>query len=84
MYALAFKKLPVMRYLIETVNVNAKLCLRDPAHSGEYSEVSPSYEVRSKCFAVLVAIYNLDMPTLQYLLNNLHQLWSYTELEVIF
>ena len=83
MYALVFKHLSVMRYLIETIRVNAKLCLRDPAHSGEYSEVSPQYEVRSKCFAVRVAIFNQDMPTLQYLVNNLHQLWSYAELEVI-
>lgn len=58
MYALIFKNLPVMRYLIEVTKANAKLCLRDPAHSGEYSEVSPQYEVRSKCFAVLVALYN--------------------------
>ena len=72
LYALVFKKLSIVRYLIEGVKANAKLCLRDPAHSGEYSEVSPQYEVRSKCFAVLVAIENQDLPMLQYLLNNLH------------
>eukprot|EP00347_Sterkiella_histriomuscorum_P021260 403334633 len=83
MYALVFKHLNIVRYLIEECKVNAKLCLRDPAHSGEYSEVSPQYEVRSKCFAVLVAINNKDLKMLNFLLNNLHQLWSYHELEVI-
>lgn len=41
MYALVLKKHDIMKYLIEQVKVNAKLCLRDPVHSGEYSEVSP-------------------------------------------
>ena len=71
-YALVFKKLDIVKYLIEKCKVNAKLCLRDPAHSGEYSEVSPQYEVRSKCFAVLVAIYNKDYPMLSYLMNSMH------------
>jgi hypothetical protein len=57
-YAVVFKHLDIVKFLIDHVKVNAKLCLRDPVHSGETVQVSPQYEVRSKCFAVLVAVYN--------------------------
>lgn len=60
LYACVYKHLDIIKYFIEELYVNAKLCLRDPFYSGEYDQVSPTYEVRSKCFAVLVAIYNED------------------------
>ena len=60
LYAVVFKHLHIVKYFIEEIKVNAKLCLRDPVHSGESSEVSPTYEVRSKCFSVLVAMFNED------------------------
>ena len=41
LFAVVFKKPHILKYLVETIKVNAKLCLRDPVHSGEYSEVSP-------------------------------------------
>lgn len=72
LFAVAFKHLDLVKYLISERKVNAKLCLRDPAQSGEYSEVSPQYEVRSKCFAVLIALSNKDARMLSYLLNQLH------------
>ena len=72
LYALYFKQLKVVQYYVEELKVNAKLCLRDPAHSGEHSEVSPTYEIRSKCFAVIMSIDNQDLSSLTYLLNRLH------------
>ena len=72
MYAVTFKQLSILEYLVEDVKVNSKLCLRDPVHSGEFSEVSPTYEVKSKCFAILVALHNNDLAMLNYLLNHLH------------
>lgn len=58
LYAIYFKQIKIVQFLVEEMKVNAKLCLRDPVHSGEYSEVSPTYEIKSKCFAVIVAINN--------------------------
>lgn len=83
LFALAFKQLHIVKYFIEDLHVNAKLCLRDPFYSGENDQVSPTYEVRSKCFAVLVSMYNEDLEFLDYLVNNLHYLWSAYELEMM-
>lgn len=84
LYAVVFRRLHMVKYLVEDIRVNAKLCLRDPAYSGEHSEVSPQYELRSKCFSVLIALYNNDIDMLSYLLNKLHFLWSFQELYIIF
>jgi hypothetical protein len=83
LYALVFKHLNIVRYLIEEVKVNAKLCLRDPIHSGESSEVSPTFKERSKVFSILVVFFNKDQETLNYLLNRLTQLWSPNEIEIV-
>ena len=41
LFAVVYKRLHMVKFLVEDVGVNAKLCLRDPAYSGEHSEVSP-------------------------------------------
>lgn len=72
LFAMASGNLSIVKYFVEHVKVNAKLCLRDPVHAGEWSEVSPAYETRSKCFSVLVSIHKADKNMTSYFLNNLH------------
>jgi len=50
--------LPIVKFLIEEIKINAKLCMRDPTHSGETEKIPPNMENKGKCFAVLIALEN--------------------------
>ena len=73
LFAIERGHLDILRFLVETIKINIKLCLRDPVHTDEQSEIVPIWQYgQAKCFAIIICIKQGNKEMFHYLMNDLH------------
>ena len=57
LYAIERGQIDVLRFFVEKLGVNVKLCLRDPSHTEEKRQLDYKWQQGlSKCFGLVLAI----------------------------
>lgn len=82
MYCVALKRLELLKYIIEVLQINPELTLKEPMWEREDdTKFLPDTKTWNSSLSLMIAVSNYDMPMLDYLWNNLYFLWDIDDLD---